>query len=188
MEKPHLVLGATCRHIKSLTRRLNCESADSFIGCGDHAQEDNVPLITLERVSVTADQPPLLDDLRLHSFEELVFDELSLRRKLAEYKTEFNRHYPGVTVLYAAKAFMNRAMALLVKDERMGMDVVSGGEMGIALSVGFPMEKIFFHGNNKSAEELTQALECGVGRIVVDNFHELRMLDRIAGEKKCKPE
>ena len=117
-----------------------------------------------------------------------IFDELSLRRKLAEYKTEFNRYYPGVTVLYAAKAFMNRAMALLVQEERIGMDVVSGGEMGIARSVGFPMDKIFFHGNNKSAEELTQALECGIGRIVVDNFHELRMLDRIAGEKKCKPD
>ncbi|MDO8716967.1 MAG: diaminopimelate decarboxylase [Dehalococcoidales bacterium] len=117
-----------------------------------------------------------------------IFDEASLRRKLAEYKTEFNRHYPGVTVLYAAKAFMNRAMALLVKEERIGMDVVSGGEMGIALSAGFPMNKIFFHGNNKSAEELTQALECEVGRIVVDNFHELRMLDRLAGEKRCKPD
>lgn len=116
-----------------------------------------------------------------------IFDELSLRRKLTEYETEFNRHYPGVTVLYAAKAFMNRAMALLVKDERMGMDVVSGGEIGIALSVDFPMEKIFFHGNNKSAEELTQALEYRVGHIVVDNFHELKMLDRIAGENNCKP-
>lgn len=117
-----------------------------------------------------------------------IFDEVSLRRKCAEYKTEFNRCYPGTTVLYAAKAFMNRAMALLIKEEGLGMDVVSGGEMGIAQSVDFPLEKTFFHGNNKSAEELRQALECGVGRIVVDNFHEMRMLDRIAREKDRKPE
>ncbi len=116
-----------------------------------------------------------------------LFDELTMRNKCAEYKSEFNRRYPGTTVLYAAKAFLNRSVALLIKEEGLGMDVVSGGEMGIARSVDFPMENIYFHGNNKSPEELRQALEWGVGRIVVDNFHELRMLDKIAEERDRRP-
>ena len=69
----------------------------------------------------------------------------------------------------------------------MGLDVVSGGELSIAQSAGFPLEKVHFNGNNKSAEELNLALEWGVGRIVVDNFHELNMLSKIAKEKGRKP-
>ena len=102
-----------------------------------------------------------------------IFDEASLRRKCAEYKTEFNRCYPGTTVLYAAKAFLNRAMALLIKEEGLGMDVVSGGEMGIAQSVDFPLEKTFFHGNNKSLVEIEEALKAGIGRVVVDSQDEM---------------
>ncbi len=117
-----------------------------------------------------------------------LFDEFSLRRKCAEYKTEFGRRYSNTMVLYASKAFINKAMALLIKEEGLGLDVVSGGEMGVAHSVDFPLEKAYFHGNNKSAEELGLALDWGVGRIVVDNFHELRMLDKIAKEKGCKPD
>ncbi|MDO8578780.1 MAG: diaminopimelate decarboxylase [Dehalococcoidales bacterium] len=116
-----------------------------------------------------------------------VFDEAALRNKCTEYKTEFNKRYPGTTVLYAAKAFLCRAMANLIKEEGLGMDIVSGGEMGIAASVDFPLENTFFHGNNKSADELRQALQCGVGRIVVDNFHELKMLDKLSGEKDRRP-
>lgn len=116
-----------------------------------------------------------------------VFDEASLRDKCAEYKTAFNRLYPGTTVLYASKAFLCRALANLIKEEELGVDVVSGGEIGVYESVAFPMGKAFFHGNNKSAEELRQALECGVGHIVVDNFHELKLLDKIAGEKRRRP-
>lgn len=65
----------------------------------------------------------------------------------------------------------------------MGLDVVSGGEMGMAYSVGFPMNLVYFHGNNKSKEELERALEWGVGRIVVDNFYELNLLQNVAESK-----
>ncbi len=88
-----------------------------------------------------------------------LFDEIGLRRKCAEYKTEFSRRYPDSMVLYAAKAFINKAMALLIKEVGLGLDVVSGGEMGIAHSVDFPLGKAYFHDNNKSAEELSLALE-----------------------------
>jgi len=112
-----------------------------------------------------------------------LFDEVSLRSRCAEFKAEFGQRYKGTAVIYAAKAFINRSLAIIFKEEGLGLDVVSGGELGIAQSVGFPLEKVYFHGNNKSAEELTRALKWGVGRIVVDNFHELQMLTEMAEEQ-----
>jgi len=117
-----------------------------------------------------------------------LFDELSLRSKCAEFKAEFGQRYADTTVVYACKAFINKALALVFKEEGLGLDVVSGGELGIAQSAGFPLEKVYFHGNNKSAEEISLALEWGVGRIVVDNFHELKMLGEIAQDKGCTPD
>lgn len=112
-----------------------------------------------------------------------VFDEFSLRRRCAEFKTEFRQRYSDTTVCYSAKAFTNKALLLIIKEEGLGLDVVSGGELGIARSVDFPMDLVVFPGNNKSAEELEQALEWGIGRIVVDNSHELNMLREITGER-----
>ncbi|MFH1640218.1 MAG: diaminopimelate decarboxylase [Chloroflexota bacterium] len=109
-----------------------------------------------------------------------LFDEASLRDKCAEFKTEFTRRYQDVRVVYASKACINRALAMIFKEEGVGLDVVSGGEMGIARLANFPMELVYFHGNNKSAAEINMALEYGVGRIVVDNFYELRMLNAAA--------
>ena len=112
-----------------------------------------------------------------------VFDEFNLRRRCQEFQTEFGNRYPDTTVIHASKAFTCKAMVLLLQEEGLGLDVVSAGEMGIARSVGFPLERAYFHGNNKSAEELSLALRWGIGRIVVDNFHELRMLREMAGRK-----
>jgi diaminopimelate decarboxylase len=112
-----------------------------------------------------------------------VFDELSLRHRCAEFKTEFSNRYPDTTVCYSAKAFINKALLLIIKEEGLGLDVVSGGELGIARSVDFPMDRVYFPGNNKSAGELELALQSGVGRIVVDNFHELNMLGEMAGKR-----
>ncbi|MFC1892680.1 diaminopimelate decarboxylase [Chloroflexota bacterium] len=112
-----------------------------------------------------------------------VFDESSLRRKCNEFKEEFSGRYSDTTVIYACKAFLNQALALILKDEGLGLDVVSGGELGIARSVGFPLDRIYFHGNNKSPEEIELALKWRVGRIVVDNFQELAMLGAMAKEQ-----
>ncbi|MFC2041212.1 diaminopimelate decarboxylase [Chloroflexota bacterium] len=117
-----------------------------------------------------------------------VFDEAGLRNKCAEFKTEFGRRYADTTVIYACKAFINKALALIFEEEGLGLDIVSGGELGIIQSAGFPLERVYFHGNNKSAEELRLALEWGVGRIVVDNFHELKILGEIARQKGCTPD
>jgi len=114
-----------------------------------------------------------------------VFDEFSLRRKCAEFRAEFDQRYADTAVVYAGKAFLNRALALILKEEGLGLDVVSAGELSIAHSVGFPLDRVYFHGNNKSAEELRLALEWKVGRIVVDNFTELALLAEIAKERGC---
>jgi diaminopimelate decarboxylase len=116
-----------------------------------------------------------------------IFDEQGLRDKCREYQTEFRKCYPGTSVLYASKAFINQALAVLFKEEGIGLDVVSGGEMSIARSVGFPPGRVYFHGNNKSTEEIQMALQWGIGRIVIDNFHELGLVDRLAGEAGVKP-
>ena len=117
-----------------------------------------------------------------------VFDEFTLRRKCAEFKSEFGKRYRNTEIVYAGKAFINRALALLFHEEGLGLDVVSGGELSIARSAGFPMDRIYFHGNNKSSEELGMALEWKVGRIVIDNFQELEMVVEMAHRRGTKPE
>jgi len=117
-----------------------------------------------------------------------LFDEFSLRSKCREFKQEFGRRYTDTTVIYACKAFINKALALIFKEEELGLDVVSGGELGIAQSVGFPLDRVYFHGNNKSEEEIRQALNWHIGRIVVDNFDELNLLQGIAKEQGYTPD
>ncbi len=117
-----------------------------------------------------------------------LFDEYNIRSKCREFKDEFGKRYADTTVAYSCKAFINKALTLLFMEEGLGLDVVSGGEIGIVQSAGFPMDRVYFAGNNKSSEELILALESGVGRIVVDNFHELKMLGEIAREKGCTPD
>jgi diaminopimelate decarboxylase len=116
-----------------------------------------------------------------------VFDELGIRNKCAEFKREFGSRYADTTVIYSAKAFINQALAELFNEEGLGLDVVSAGEISIVRSAGFPMDRVYFPGNNKSAEELRLALEWGVGRIVVDNFHELELLGKLAEERGASP-
>jgi diaminopimelate decarboxylase len=117
-----------------------------------------------------------------------VFDELGIRNKCVEFKREFGSRYADSAVCYSAKAFINKALAQLLNEEGLGLDVVSAGEMSVARSAGFPMDRVCFPGNNKSTEELKLALEWGVGRIVVDNFPELEMLGKLAKERGKKPD
>ncbi len=109
-----------------------------------------------------------------------LFDEATLRGRCADYIGEFTRRYPDTLVIYACKAFINRALAQIFKEEGLGLDVVSGGELSIARSVDFPLEKVYFHGNNKTPDEIELAIGWDVGRIVVDSFHELSLLNTIA--------
>ena len=113
-----------------------------------------------------------------------VFDEDDIRNNCRAYVDAFKKHYSGeAEVLYASKAFSCKEMYRLVKSEGLGADVVSAGELYTAVSAGFDPSKIYFHGNNKTADELEYALDANIGRIVVDNISELHMLNRIAKEK-----
>ncbi|MZP28182.1 diaminopimelate decarboxylase [Heliobacterium undosum] len=114
-----------------------------------------------------------------------VMDEAQLRENCRKYHQAFSASGAG-EVLFASKAFMNMAMCRLVEQEGLGLDVVSGGELYTARRAGFPMEKVYFHGNNKTPAELRQAIEYGVGHIVVDNLYEADLLNAIAGEMDAR--
>ena len=115
------------------------------------------------------------------------YDENEIRRNLREFKKSIDDEYGGNgLVVYASKAFCCKEMARLVAAEECGIDVVSGGELFTALSVDFPADKIVFHGNNKTYDELVMAVENNVGRIIVDNLTELHTLNDIAAEKDKK--
>ncbi len=110
-----------------------------------------------------------------------VYDENEIRKNLREFKKSIDENYGGNgLVVYASKAFCCKEMCRICAQEGTGIDVVSGGELYTALSVGFPAENIVFHGNNKTFAELEAAVENNVGRIIVDNIYELNMLNRIA--------
>jgi diaminopimelate decarboxylase len=112
-----------------------------------------------------------------------IFDEVALRHKCQEYQSEFQECYPDIKVIYASKAFINPALAVIFKEEGLGLDVVSAGELSIAKSAGVPPEQVYFHGNNKTEEEITSALEYQGAKIVVDNFDELSLLGKLAQKR-----
>ena len=116
-----------------------------------------------------------------------VFDEKDIRNNCKAFKEAFDEYYDGnALVLYASKAFSCKEMYRLVNSEGLGTDVVSGGELYTALAAGFPAEKIYFHGNNKTPNEIAYALDSKIGRIVVDNLFELETIDCLAKDKGIK--
>lgn len=115
-----------------------------------------------------------------------ILDEEAFRKNCRQLKKAFASAGDS-QVIYASKALCTMATCALIKQEGLGLDVVSGGELHTALSVDFPVEKIYFHGNNKTPDELRMAVNNQVGAVVVDNFIELELLHRIcrtAGQKQ----
>jgi len=106
-----------------------------------------------------------------------VYDVALIRERARAFKTTFEKLNVQSQVAYASKAFSSIAMIELIKEEGLSLDVVSGGELYTAIKAGFPGQKIHFHGNNKSPEELKMALQYNIGCFVVDNFYELEMLN-----------
>ncbi len=111
-----------------------------------------------------------------------IYDEETLRARCRQFCSEFQSRHQDTSIIYACKAYINPALARIFVEEELGLDVVSGGELAVAARAEFPGSKIYFHGNNKSQEELEQALTMGVAYVVVDNFQELALLERLAGE------
>ncbi|MBO7701427.1 MAG: diaminopimelate decarboxylase [Eggerthellaceae bacterium] len=111
-----------------------------------------------------------------------VFDEADLRDRMEQYREAFHECYPNSEALYASKAFLNKEVLRIAHEEGMFLDVSGGGELACARAVGFPMERVFVHGNNKTEAELREAIGAGVARIVLDTRLELARVSRIAGE------
>ncbi|MFM7602656.1 MAG: diaminopimelate decarboxylase [Pseudanabaena sp.] len=115
-----------------------------------------------------------------------ILDEVSLRTACQQYRDAFAKHYQGeAQVLYASKAWSCLAVCAIIGSEGLGIDVVSAGEILTALRAGVSPSLIYFHGNNKSADELSYALESGC-TIVVDNWHELKTLAHLAKEQSLE--
>ncbi|MGC4173870.1 diaminopimelate decarboxylase [Demequina sp.] len=115
-----------------------------------------------------------------------VYDEDDMRGRAREFRSAFGEAFAehGTTcdVFYASKAFLSSRVASWMFEDGLSIDVASGGELEIALRGGMPASRIGLHGNNKSDAELRRALEVGVGRIVVDSFTEIEVLDALARE------
>ncbi len=111
-----------------------------------------------------------------------IVSEDAVRERLKEIKSDFLDRYENTKASYASKAFQVLEILRIVASEGFGLDVVSGGELYAAQKVGFDPQRIEFHGNTKSERELREAIEAGVGTVVVDNLSELALLDRLAGE------
>ena len=112
-----------------------------------------------------------------------VLDEATIRKICRDYKDAF-KGYPKVNMMYASKALCSSATSALIASEGFGFDVVSSGEIFTVYKSGANMSKVLFNGNNKSYDELSVAIELGVGRISVDNFFELSLLNEIAKSHK----
>ncbi len=111
-----------------------------------------------------------------------VLDEATIRARCRAFVNEFSQRAPGAKVAYACKAFINPALARVLAEEGLGFDVVSGGELATIVNSGATLEDVYFHGNNKTPQELEEAIDQSIGWVVVDSFHELELLDRLAGE------
>ena len=113
-----------------------------------------------------------------------VFDEAYIRRMMGVYRDTIEREYAGNgLVLYASKAFACEAIYAIAKQEKIGVDVVSGGELYTALRAGFPAQKIVMHGNNKLPHEISEALDAKIGLIVVDSPSEADLIEAEAKKR-----
>ncbi len=115
-----------------------------------------------------------------------LMDEDKIRDKCRAFKKAVSRYFSSADILYASKAAAFVRMYEIVNEEGLCVDVVSGGELYTAIHAGFPIEKIYFHGNNKSLDEIEYAVESGIGYFIVDNLYELEYVNKIAAEKNKK--
>lgn len=115
-----------------------------------------------------------------------VMDEELLINTCKDYYKNFKCEDNNNRVAYAGKAFLTIAMCKLIAEQGLCLDVVSGGELYTAYKAGFDLEKVYFHGNNKTMDEITLGVKLGVGRFIVDNIEEMIMLNEIAGKEGKK--
>lgn len=112
-----------------------------------------------------------------------VMDEQTVRNNCRMFKKSIDDNYESGLVLFASKALNCLQMCRIAKEEGLGLDCVSGGEIYTALKAGFPADKIYFHGNNKTTDEMIYAIENKIGTIIVDNHFELEELNELAKKR-----
>ncbi|MEA1882509.1 MAG: diaminopimelate decarboxylase [Candidatus Marinimicrobia bacterium] len=115
-----------------------------------------------------------------------IFDEITIRDQCKIFHAALDKYYPGKSAIhYASKAYLNTAIASVIKSEGLGFDVVSNGELSLVLRAGIKPSGIHFHGNAKTRDELERAIELSVGTIIIDNIDELNILINLSeqGEK-----
>lgn len=131
-----------------------------------------------------------------HSYQELanqygtplyIFDEASFRKRIESYTANFHSDLFETQVLFASKSLLTKAIAKIIAASPLGQDVVSAGEIFVGLAAGVKPDKMYFHGNNKSDEELVYALQNEVGTIVLDNRMEASRLEQIAEKLNKRP-
>lgn len=115
-----------------------------------------------------------------------VMDEALIEKNCSDFYKSFKCNENNNRVAFAGKAFLTMAMCKLVDNQGLYLDVVSGGELYTAYKANFPMERVYFHGNNKTLEEMELGVKLGVGRFVVDNLYELENLNNIARDQGTK--
>ena len=116
----------------------------------------------------------------------VVYDVEQIRNQIRAFKKVFEKEKVAYAVSYASKAFACIAMYQVANEEGAYTDVVSAGELYTALKANFPTERISFHGNNKSFFEIEMAVKNHVGKIIIDNFHEIKLLDKVLREQDAK--
>lgn len=126
----------------------------------------------------------LMDLAKTYQTPLYVMDEAQIKKAIQEFKIYFKSEAFDSTVVYASKAFFTKEFAKLIASEGLYMDAVSLGDLYVAQKANFPFERLVFHGNNKSDEELEFAISNRIGWIVVDNLYELNHLEKIAS--KCQ--
>lgn len=129
----------------------------------------------------------LVDLARAHGTPLYVYDVATILARAGAFREALRASYRGeARVCYAAKAYAAPWLLRLLAAEDLGLDVVSGGELAVAAAAGFPRDRVFFHGNNKGHDELAYALDEHVGRIVIDNVDEVRLLGRLMLERGAR--
>lgn len=116
----------------------------------------------------------------------VVYDVGQIRNQIRAFKKVFEEEQVNYAVSYASKAFASIAMYQVANEEGAYTDVVSAGELYTAMKANFPMERISFHGNNKSKEELEMGVKNHVGKIIIDNFYEIDLLRQVLEEQDSK--
>lgn len=137
-----------------------------------------------EKGHLTIGECDTVDLAKKYGTPYICYDEAEIRKNCRAFVKSIEENYDGNgLVCYASKAFSCLEMCRICKEEKMGLDVVSGGEIYTAVKAGFPTEKICFHGNNKTDDELIMALDNNIGRIIVDNIEELKRLSVLSSKR-----